>query len=152
MMDWDVYEYCRTYDQCQRIDNPLTNFFVKLVITLFEKPFQKWGVDFIGLVKHASGLLSNWYILVAISYATKWVEAQALNTNTVAVIPKFIYKHILIKFGCPLTIVIDQSAHFINDVIRYLTDHFILRHTNSTIYYPKEMDMLSLQIRFLEPY
>jgi hypothetical protein len=32
---------------------------------------------------------------------------------------------------------IDQGTHFINDVIRYLIDHFILRHTSSTIYYPK---------------
>ncbi len=31
----------------------------------------------------------------------------------------------------------DQGTHFINDAIRYLTDHFILKHTNSTIYYPQ---------------
>jgi hypothetical protein len=33
--------------------------------------------------------------------------------------------------------VTDQGTHFINDVMRYITDHFIFRHTNSTIYYPK---------------
>jgi hypothetical protein len=33
--------------------------------------------------------------------------------------------------------VTDQGTHFINDAIRYLTDHFILKHTNSTIYYPQ---------------
>ncbi len=32
---------------------------------------------------------------------------------------------------------IDQGTHFINDVIRYLIDHFILRHTSFTIYYPQ---------------
>ncbi len=31
----------------------------------------------------------------------------------------------------------DQSIHFINDVIRYFIDHFILRHTNSIVYYPQ---------------
>jgi len=31
----------------------------------------------------------------------------------------------------------DQGTHFINDVIRYLTDHFILRHTSSIVYYPQ---------------
>jgi hypothetical protein len=30
----------------------------------------------------------------------------------------------------------NQGTHFINDGIRYLTDHFISRHTSSTIYYP----------------
>jgi hypothetical protein len=32
---------------------------------------------------------------------------------------------------------IDQGAHFINDAIRYLSNHFILRHTSSIIYYPQ---------------
>jgi hypothetical protein len=40
-------------------------------------------------------------------------------------------------FGCPSTILTDQGTYFINDVIRYLIDHFILRHTNSIVYYPQ---------------
>ncbi len=36
-----------------------------------------------------------------------------------------------------LTIVINQCTHFINDVICYLIDHFILRHTNFIVYYPQ---------------
>jgi len=37
-----------------------------------------------------------------------------------------------------LTIIIDQDAHFINNIdIHYLIDHFILRHTISIIYYPQ---------------
>jgi len=41
------------------------------------------------------------------------------------------------RFGCPLTIVIDQGTHLINDTIRNLTDHFILRHISSIVYYPQ---------------
>ncbi len=69
-------------------------------------------------------------------FATKWVEAKALQTNITNVTVKFLYDHILTQFGCPLTIVIDQGTHFMNDFIHYLIDHFIMRHTNSTIYYP----------------
>jgi hypothetical protein len=47
------------------------------------------------------------------------------------------YEHILSRFRCPLTIVTDQSTHFINDAIRYLIYHFIFRHTNFNIYYPQ---------------
>jgi hypothetical protein len=64
------------------------------------------------------------------------VEAQAFHTNIVAKIAKFLYEHILTRFGCPLTIVIDQGTHFINAII-YFIDHFILRHTNSNVYYPQ---------------
>jgi hypothetical protein len=31
----------------------------------------------------------------------------------------------------------DQSTHFINDVIKYFIDHFILKHISSIINYPK---------------
>ncbi len=35
------------------------------------------------------------------------------------------------------TIVIDQGIHFINDAIKYLTNHFIFRRINSIVYYPQ---------------
>jgi hypothetical protein len=46
-----------------------------MVTTLHEELFQKWGLDFIRLVKPASRMLGNWYILMATEYAPKWVEA-----------------------------------------------------------------------------
>ncbi len=61
------------------------------IITLHEKPFQKWGLDFMNLLNQQVV-----DILVAINYATKWVEARALRTNTTIVIAKFLYDHILI--------------------------------------------------------
>jgi hypothetical protein len=82
-------------------------------------------------------MLGNLYILVALDYATKWVETRAFRTNIVAKSAKFLYENIFTRFGCPLTVMIDQSTHFINDVIIYLIDHFILRHTISIVYYPQ---------------
>jgi len=76
-------------------------------------------------------------IIVAIDYVTKWVEVKALKTNIVIIIVKFLYECVLIIFGYPLTIVTYQRVHFINDVIKYLTDHFMLKHVNSTTYYPQ---------------
>ncbi len=63
------------------------------------------------------------------------MEAQALHTNTTTVITKFLYEHILTRFGCPLIIVTNQGTHFINNAFKYLTDHFILGHISSTLYY-----------------
>jgi hypothetical protein len=60
-----------------------------------------------------------------------------LELCALIVIAKFLCDHILTRFGCPLTIVMDQGTHFINDVICYLTNHLVLKHTNSTIYYPQ---------------
>ncbi len=64
------------------------------------------------------------------------MEAIGLKTNIIVVITKFLYECILTRFGCPLTIVIDQGVHFINDAIKYLTNHFLMKHVSFTTYYP----------------
>jgi hypothetical protein len=94
----------------------------KLVTTLLKEPFMKWGLDFIDPSKPKGRLTRNRYILVAIDYATKWVEAKAFRTNIVIITAKFMYEYILTRFGCPLTIVTNQGIHFINDIIKYLIE------------------------------
>jgi hypothetical protein len=75
-------------------------------------------------------------ILVTTNYATKWVEAKTLETNIVIVITRFLYEYILTRFGRPLTIIIDQGVHFINNTIKHLTKQFFLKHVRFTTYYP----------------
>jgi hypothetical protein len=82
---------------------------------------MKWGLDFIGPIKPTRRLTKNKYILVAIDYATKWVKAKALKTNTIVVTVIFLYEYILTRFGCPFIIVTDEGVHFINDTIKHLT-------------------------------
>jgi hypothetical protein len=48
---------------------------------------------------------------------------------------KFSYEIVLIRFGCPFTLVSDQGTHFINEAILILTIHFLVKHTSSTTYY-----------------
>ncbi len=63
------------------------------------------------------------------------MEVRALKTNIVVVIVKFLYEWILTKFRCPLTIVTNQGIHLINDAIKYLTDHFLMKHVSFITYY-----------------
>ncbi len=65
------------------------------------------------------------------------MEEKTLRINTTVVTNYFLYECILTRFGCPLTIITSQGVHFINDVIKYLTDHFQLKQVSSTTYYPQ---------------
>jgi len=50
------------------------------------------------------------YILVAVDYVSKWVEAVALSDNTRASVLKFVKHHILSRFGVPKAIISDNGA------------------------------------------
>jgi len=131
----DIHEFCRSCDSYYKTKRLKTKSLAKLITTLLEEPFMKWGLNSIRPIKPVRKLTKNKYILVTIDYATKWVDAKAFKINTIIVTIIFMYEYILIRFGCPLTIVIDQG-HFINDIIKYLIKQFLFKHVNSTTYYP----------------
>ncbi len=87
-----------------------------------------------GPIKLVGRYTRNKYILIASNYVTKWVEARTLKTNIIAVTTNVLYECILTKFGCPLTIITNHGVQFINDAIKYLEDHCLIKHVSSTTY------------------
>nr|GEV91802.1 reverse transcriptase domain-containing protein [Tanacetum cinerariifolium] len=69
--------------------------------------FNVWGIDFMGPFPSLRG---NKYILVAIDYLSKWVEAKALPTNDARVVFKFL-KSLFARFGTPRAIISDLGDH-----------------------------------------
>jgi hypothetical protein len=100
-----------------------------------KRTIMKWELDFVGPIKPIGRFTRNKYIFVATNYVTMQMEARALRTDTTTVTTIFLYECILTKFGCPLIIVTKHKVHFMNDAIKYLTDHFLLKHVSSTTYY-----------------
>lgn len=50
------------------------------------------------------------------------------------VVPIFLYECIVIRFGYPLDIMIDQGTNFINKVVESLTNRFAIKHREETTY------------------
>nr|XP_016474569.1 PREDICTED: uncharacterized protein LOC107796330 [Nicotiana tabacum] len=73
-------------------------------------PFVAWGIDVIGPIelKASNG---HKFILVAIDYFTKWVEAITLKTFTKKVVVDFVHSNLICHFGIPVTIITDNVAN-----------------------------------------
>ena len=54
----------------------------------------------------------NLYILLAVDYVSKWVEAIASPRNDASIVVGFIQRNILSRFGAPKTIISDEGSHF----------------------------------------
>ncbi|MCR2847796.1 reverse transcriptase-like protein [Weizmannia coagulans] len=93
-------------------------------------PFSKWGIDIIGKISPKSSR-GHEYILVAIDYFTKWVEAQSYITLTSAKVAAFIRTHIICRYGVPHDIVTDRGSHFRGEVDALLEKYGIIHHQSS---------------------
>ncbi|XP_019242078.1 PREDICTED: uncharacterized protein LOC109222134 [Nicotiana attenuata] len=76
-----------------------------------------------------SGLsYGNKYILVAVDYISKWVEAVALPTNDSKGVTSFLKKNIFTRFGTLRAIISDGGPHFCNRAFARLLEKYGVRH------------------------
>ncbi|XP_049345456.1 uncharacterized protein LOC125809973 [Solanum verrucosum] len=73
--------------------------------------FDVWGVAFMGPFVSSYG---KRYILLAVDYVSKWVEAIVLPENDGKNVVGFLKKNIFSRFGTPKAIISDGSYHFCN--------------------------------------
>ena len=77
------------------------------------------------------------YIIVATDYLTKWAEVRATLKNDARTTAKFLYEQVFTRYGMPIEIVSDQGVHFINEVIEFLLEEFMVIHRKSAPYHPQ---------------
>jgi hypothetical protein len=92
-----------------------------------------WGVDFMGPFPSSMG---NKFILVAVDYMSKWIEAIASPTNDTRVVIKLLKKTIFPRFGVPRLVISDGRSHFISKQFENLLKKYGVRHKVATPYHP----------------
>jgi hypothetical protein len=71
---------------------------------------QRWGLDLLGLVPPAQGNLR--YVVVAVEYFSKWIEAKPLATKTSITVQKLFWQNIVCRFGVLKAITVDNGTQF----------------------------------------
>ncbi|RDX71402.1 gag-pol, partial [Mucuna pruriens] len=71
------------------------------------------------------------YILLAIDYVSKWVEAIATKTNDAKVVVDFL------KFGVSKALISDQGSHFCNRALASLLQKYGVTHRIAIAYHPQ---------------
>ncbi|XP_070048920.1 uncharacterized protein [Nicotiana tomentosiformis] len=73
-------------------------------------PFVAWGMDVIRPIEPAASN-EHRFILVAIDYFTKWVEAVTFKSVTKKAVVDFVHSNIICRFGIPKIIITDNAAN-----------------------------------------
>ncbi|GBC32235.1 DDE-type integrase/transposase/recombinase [Rhizophagus irregularis DAOM 181602=DAOM 197198] len=87
----DIRSYVMSCDSCQRRGKQKTK--LPLHPIPVESPFYQIGIDFVGPLPIITN--ENKYIITAMDYLTKWLEAQSVKEVTAEQAAHFIYEEII---------------------------------------------------------
>ncbi|KAL4324217.1 hypothetical protein GQ457_11G024180 [Hibiscus cannabinus] len=130
----DAQLFCQQCDRCQRTENISKRNEMPLQNILEVELFNVWGINFMGPFPSSFG---NLYILLAVDYVSKWVEAIATTHNDAKTVQRFIKKNIFTRFGTPRVIISDEGRHFDNRSIAAALRKLGINHKLSTAYHPQ---------------
>ena len=129
----DIKNYVKTCFRCQQRGTLKQNNRKRTIAP--QDVFERWGIDIVGpLLVTETG---NRYIVVAVDYFTRWPEAKLLKEANARAVAQFIYEEIICRHGAPRVIQSDQGSHFVNEVIKGLTERFRVKHSLSSPYHPQ---------------
>ena len=94
----DAHAFAKVCPRCQTMGNVSRKDMMPLNPILVVEIFDVWGIDFMGPFPPSFG---HEYILVAVDYVSKWIEAIATRTNGHKVVLKFIQKKSFLKVRNP---------------------------------------------------
>ena len=92
-------------------------------------PFLVWGIDVIEKISPKSSN-GHYFILVAIDYFTKWVEAASYTKLTSAKVSTFTRSHIICRYGFPHELTSDRGE------IDTLLQRYGFQHHRLSMYRP----------------
>nr|GEZ51784.1 reverse transcriptase domain-containing protein [Tanacetum cinerariifolium] len=115
-MHKDARDMIRKCSDCQ-IHRPVTRYPQQPLTPITAPwPFYKWGIDIAGPFPEGPGKVK--FLIVAMDYFTKWIEAKAVETITGGQVKKFVWDNIICRFVIPAEIRMPTYRIAAVDVVR----------------------------------
>ncbi|KAK4394448.1 Retrovirus-related Pol polyprotein from transposon opus [Sesamum angolense] len=130
----DAYKFCKKCNKCQQTGTLSHRNEMPETPILIVEIFDVWGIDFMGPFSSSCGFS---YILLAVDYVSKWVEAKVTRTDDSAAVIGFVKSHIFNRFGVPRAIISDQGSHFCNRAVGTLFKKYGVHHRVAAAYHPQ---------------
>ena len=130
----DAHHFVSTCDKCQRMGGISRKDEPPMHPILEVELFDLWGIDFMGPFPPS---YNNLYILLAVDYVSKWVEAIPTHTKYAKVVAHFLRSHIFSRFGTPQALITGNGTHFCNNMIDKVLQKYGVRHRTSLAYHPQ---------------
>ncbi|KAL0428191.1 UNVERIFIED_CONTAM: hypothetical protein Slati_2993900 [Sesamum latifolium] len=109
-MKQDAKQLASKFEKCQNHSSLIHQPTEPLTTMLSPCTFAQWGIDMMGPFPLAPG--QRKFLLVAVDYFTKRVEAEPLAHITEGEVMKFIWKNIVCRFGVHREIISDNDRQF----------------------------------------
>ncbi|KAL2241045.1 UNVERIFIED_CONTAM: Retrovirus-related Pol polyprotein from transposon [Sesamum indicum] len=106
----DSKEFVRKCEKCQKFASQIHTHAIPMTPVLVTCPFDQWGIDILG--SFPLGRAQKKFIIVAVEYFSKWVEAEAVSKITEREVINFIWKNIVCRFGILRVLIFDNGTQF----------------------------------------
>ena len=130
----DAHDFAKSCDRCQRDGGISKRQNLPLNPILVIELFDVWDIDFMVPFVSSHGIK---YILVAVDYVSKWVEAIVIPNNVGKSVTAFLKKNIFSRFGTSRAIISDGVSHICNKLFKGLLEKYGVRHNVATPYHPQ---------------
>ena len=115
-MQQDAKEHVKKCDKCQKHGDMHLAPPHELSTLSSPWPFAWWGMDILG--PFVQGTYQNKFLIVAVDYFTKWIEAEALAKITSHNILRFYKRNVLARFRILQALVTDNGTQFTDQGFR----------------------------------
>ncbi|GKA49984.1 reverse transcriptase domain-containing protein [Tanacetum coccineum] len=110
-------------------------------------PFYKWGIDIAGPFPKGPGKVK--FLIVAMDYFTKWIEAKVVSTIIGNQVKKFMWDNIVCRFCLPGEIVSDNGKQFSDNPFKDWCEKLNITQRFASVKHPQSNGLIERANRSL---